>query len=179
MALNNTVELSTPSGRFSACPAGLDSQSQASQSGYDKLGKGIEDKGHSLGIFTVLILEHFNFNKPKVIALIAKHIRKITPMTAFITTFNMNLKTGHIKQITCPIKINDKITGVKIVRRMLNKKNIKSKFLNPSVTGKGLFVVRQLLSVISFIPTNLALPDPFLYSSIRTDVVYTLLYFIL
>ena len=122
-------------------------------------------------MFTVLNLEHLSLTKPKVIARIAKQIKKIKPMTAFITTFKINLNTGHIKQMICPIKMRAKITGVKIVSSILNKKNIKSKFLTPSVTGNGLLVLEHLRSVISLIPTNFALPDPFLNSSMRTDGV--------
>ena len=54
-----------------------------------------------------------------------------------------------------------------------NNENIKykkSKFLNPSLTGNLLTESSQLLSSISFIPTNLPLA-PYLYSSIKLDMV--------
>ena len=48
---------------------------------------------------------------------------------------------------------------------LLTKNTKKSKFLTPSVAGNLLFSLAHELSVISLIPTNLDLLNPFLYSS--------------
>ena len=76
----------------------------------------------------------------------------------------------------CATNNRVKIGNVRILINMLKTKNIGSKFLIISLTGKVLTVDLQLRLSISFIPKCFALPIPFLYLSKNIAVVYTLLY---
>ena len=76
----------------------------------------------------------------------------------------------------CAIVNTIKATGCITVKIIENKKNKKSKFLNPSLTGNLLTESSQSWLSISLIPINLPgagpnIPPPFLYWSINEDTV--------
>ena len=88
-----------------------------------------------------------------------------------ITIAITHFKIGQTSASKCKTGINATNTGVNIVTIKLNKKNIKSKFLTPSLTGNLFVVVVHPLSVISFIPKCLLLLYPHFHLSKKLAIV--------
>ena len=88
-----------------------------------------------------------------------------------ITIAITHFKIGHTSATKCRIGIIGTNIRVNIVIIILNKKNIKSKFLTPSFTGNLFVVVVHPLSVISFIPKCLLLLYPHFHLSKKLAIV--------
>ena len=108
---------------------------------------------------------------PNVIALIAKQIPYITTFITHIKRFITILNIGYINATKCKIIIKVINVGVSSIKSRLSKKNKKSKFLTPSLTGNLFVVVVHRLSVISFIPKCLLLLNPHFHLSIKFATV--------
>jgi len=87
------------------------------------------------------------------------------------SAINNHLSIGQISAIKWAINNKTRIGNCNILKSRLVIKNIKSKFLITSFTGKVLTVDLQVLLSISLIPKCFALPIPFLYLSINAAVV--------
>ena len=162
------------------------SQGHASQSGYDIIGR-----FNPLKLNLVNIGDTFIANivaaTAKTIATIAYNAIKPTAGNATtaaipyciakynkragITIAITHFKIGHTSATKCRIGIIGTNIRVNIVITILNKKNIRSKFLTPSFTGNLFVVVVHPLSVISFIPKCLLLLYPHFHLSKKLAIV--------
>jgi hypothetical protein len=97
---------------------------------------------------------------------IAKYNKRAGNIIA-ITHFKM----GHTSATKCRIGIIGTNIRVNIVITILNKKNIRSKFLTPSLTGNLFVVFVHPLSVISLIPKCLLLLYPHFHLSTKLAIV--------